>query len=350
MGLTHSPVTITNPFDPTKVIECEALVDTGASYLTLPTAWKDALGILDLVDTVEIETATQELVSGELYGPVKVRVKGFRAAYSEVLFIEMKPDNGRYEPLLGCLPLEAAGITVDPISHRLMKGRVLARKAQEVTGRQPVTSVPSIPTYREFTLESTQSLLGVKHQFGKLFDVVESVAVPPWLLKSLEAAQPIRFTSDKARSGFLITPILLASREINQEKFFIFSGQRLAADATRGLIGECDFILTHSASPVLSAPIMAIVVEARRQDFELGLGQCIAQMAGAQIFNQKHGDLSLPIFGCVTTGDIWQFLKLEASLVLIEQSRYYINNLGQILGVFKNIVDFYEARHSLSEL
>ncbi len=141
MGLTYSPTTITNLFDPTKVIQCEALVDTGASYLTLPTAWQGQLGKLDLIRQTELLIATQETVAADVYGPVKVELEGFPPAYTEAVFMEMEPADGDYyEPLIGCLVLEAAGIAVDPKTDRLMKSRALARSARAVTGRQPVAS------------------------------------------------------------------------------------------------------------------------------------------------------------------------------------------------------------------
>ena len=203
-------------------------------------------------------------------------------------------------------------------------------------------------TYSDFTIDNLEQNLGLKIKIGKLFVVVPTVEVPAWFQKSLSVSMSVGFHGEKARSEFFIAPVLLASRDLNHEKFFLFSGQKLDADASRGLTGECDFILTHSAaSPVLSSPIMT-VVEAKKQDFDWGIGQCAAQMVGAQLFNQKHKEKDLPIFGCVTTGEAWQFLRLEAAAVLpatvlMDSARYYITNVGQILGVLKNIVDFYEA-------
>lgn len=203
--------------------------------------------------------------------------------------------------------------------------------------------------YGDFTLADIQGKLGLTQHKDKLFDSVETVEVPQWLQKSLSLGWAVGLYGEKARSEFFIAPLLLASRDLTGEKFFLFSGEKLDADAARGLTGECDFILTHSRpSLTLTTPVMTIV-EAKKQDFDWGTAQCVAQMVGAQIFNQKHEEPPLPIFGCVTTGEAWQFLKLEGSVILVDQARYYIDNVGQILGVFKNIVDVYEARHKLNE-
>ena len=127
MGEIYSFVTVTSFADPTKTLKFQALIDTGASYLTLPNSWKDQLGKLDLLEPIEVETATQAKIQGEVRGPVKIQVEGFRPIASEVLFIDMKPEDGNYEPLVGHLVLEQAGIAIDMISHRLLKGRALLK-------------------------------------------------------------------------------------------------------------------------------------------------------------------------------------------------------------------------------
>lgn len=116
---------IENDADPALRIESDALVDTGVAYLTLPAAWRDRLGPLKHLDTVSVETATQAVVSGEICGPVILRMGGFRPVITEALFIEMEPAEGRYEPLIGYIPLEQAQAVVDLAGHRLAKfGRV----------------------------------------------------------------------------------------------------------------------------------------------------------------------------------------------------------------------------------
>ncbi len=121
MGRIISPVRIENLADSSKSILCDALVDTGASHLVLPAAWKERLGELELIETIQLETATQESVSGEIWGPVRIRIEGFRRIYNEVLFVEMKPADGIYEPLIGSLVLEQSQAAVDRLGHRLTK-------------------------------------------------------------------------------------------------------------------------------------------------------------------------------------------------------------------------------------
>ena len=128
MGRIVVEARIENGTDSTCLIHCDALVDTGAAYLTLPKAWQARLGQLTKLDTVAGETATQTLVSGDICGPVLLRMEHFRPVLTEVLFIEMKSAQGQYEPLIGYIPLEQAQIpleqaqaAVDLVGHRLVK-------------------------------------------------------------------------------------------------------------------------------------------------------------------------------------------------------------------------------------
>lgn len=120
MGRIVAPVKIENALDPTKRIRIDALVDTGASNLVLPKAWRDRLGNLETLETVDLEIATQEIVQGEVCGPVKIQIEGFRPIFSEVLFLEMQPINGEYEPLIGYIVLEQSQAAIDMVGHRLL--------------------------------------------------------------------------------------------------------------------------------------------------------------------------------------------------------------------------------------
>ena len=120
MGRIITSVKIENLTDQDAKIRCDALVDTGRSYMVLPSAWRDRLGELDEITTVPLETATQETVEGKICGPVRIQIEGFRPIYNEVLFIDMKPENGEYEPLIGYVILEQSQIAVDMLGHRLI--------------------------------------------------------------------------------------------------------------------------------------------------------------------------------------------------------------------------------------
>jgi len=120
VGRIVASVTVENALDLSKALTCDALVDTGASLMVLPSVWKDPLGKLEFLTEIEVETATQERVAAEVCGPVRIQIEGSRAILNEVAFVEMRPDDGAYEPLIGYIVLEQSLAGVDLIRHRLV--------------------------------------------------------------------------------------------------------------------------------------------------------------------------------------------------------------------------------------
>jgi hypothetical protein len=121
MGRILTTVTVRNLLDKDKVLHCEALVDTGASHLVLPTAWRERLGQFENVRVEQLEMADQSVIEGHICGPAGVQIAGFPEVSSEVLFIDMESGAGDYEALLGYIPLEQAGAAVDMLGHRLVR-------------------------------------------------------------------------------------------------------------------------------------------------------------------------------------------------------------------------------------
>ncbi len=120
MGRIISSVTISNLSDEEKKLRIDALVDTGASHMILPAKWKERLGDLEMIRTVELETATQKTEHGSVCGPVRLQIEGFEPIFTEIIFIDMEPVQGEYEPLIGYIPLEQSQAAVDMLGHRLV--------------------------------------------------------------------------------------------------------------------------------------------------------------------------------------------------------------------------------------
>jgi len=121
MGRISVTVTIANFAQHERRIETRALIDTGAYCLTLPSAWRDRLGKLGGSRRIKLEMADHRVMEGDVCGPVTIRIHEFAAFFGEVLFMDMQPVDGEYEPLVGYIALEQAGIAVDMVSHRLMR-------------------------------------------------------------------------------------------------------------------------------------------------------------------------------------------------------------------------------------
>jgi hypothetical protein len=186
-------------------------------------------------------------------------------------------------------------------------------------------------SYSEFTLESFCRDFDMNVRDRAIFEHVGRIDPSAWLQETLDHGQDLAFISEKARSEFIVAPILMACRGVVGHDFRIYSGARLDVDAEKGLTGECDFIFSRSTSSfVYRAPLM-VILEAKKNDIEEGLGQCAAQMLGAKIYNGREGRPTSHIYGCVTTGESWQFLKLENHELIVNPKRYPIGELAKIV-------------------
>jgi hypothetical protein len=191
-------------------------------------------------------------------------------------------------------------------------------------------------SYAEHTLITVNEQLGIQLVRGDLFVNVVEVEPSAWLRQTLTMAEHVPLGNEKTRSEFLVAPILLECQQLSGDRLTILSGERLDVDPQRGLVGVCDFILGLGPKlPIVQAPL-AILLEAKRGIIEDGLGQCAAQMLGARIFNErKEGRKGAPVFGCVTSGELWQFLRLDADVLSIDTKLYHLPQLGRILAIFK---------------
>ncbi|NER48032.1 MAG: hypothetical protein F6J92_15305 [Symploca sp. SIO1A3] len=139
--------------------------------------------------------------------------------------------------------------------------------------------------------------------------------------------------TEKARSELIITQVLLEVRRILDFKIGFFSGSEFNVDVQAGLSGYCDYILTASKeSYEIRTPVVTLA-EAKNESIRSGLGQCIAEMVAAQLFNQRHGEVIETVYGAVTTGTEWKFLKLSGKKIWIDKRDYFINEVIHILGI-----------------
>jgi hypothetical protein len=195
--------------------------------------------------------------------------------------------------------------------------------------------------YNNFTLES------VKHQFGLSLSVAPfcqnlPVATPSaTFLAIFEEWFPLAQTakSEKAKSELLVSPVLLEVRKLVNKSVELFSGEEFSVDRELGLNGFCDFLLSKSVTPyIIEAPIV-MLVEAKKGELDVGLGQCVAEMVAAQLFNKNEGQEIPVIYGCVTSGKLWQFLKLVGNAVTIDANEYQITPVERILGILTWMVE-----------
>ena len=142
------------------------------------------------------------------------------------------------------------------------------------------------------------SLALVRERFDLTFDESQdlfaavSPAEPSELLRLMLADYlPLAtaIATEKARSEFLIAPILAEVRRRLEGRISLFSGSEFSVDPAQGLQGFCDYIVCASHEQLLITAPVLMIVEAKREDIIGGLGQCIAAMVAAQQFNQRQG-------------------------------------------------------------
>jgi hypothetical protein len=104
------------------------------------------------------------------------------------------------------------------------------------------------------------------------------------------------------------------------------------------LSGYCDYLLSRSDELYyVRAPIVA-VVEAKKGDLIAGLGQCAAEMVAIRLFNEKEQSTTPAVYGCVTSGTNWRFLKLEETTLTIDTLEYYLRDVAKILGILVHVI------------
>ena len=195
--------------------------------------------------------------------------------------------------------------------------------------------------YSDFTLDSARRAFAlIVEEQEDLFRGLPARDVDPGLQAALDDNAPLAISihTEKARSELIVSPILLEIRRLMDRRIGFFSGITFDVAADRGLNGACDFILSKSpAQFVLSAPALT-VVEAKNDNIKSGLGRCVAEMVAARLFNERERFGPTIIFGAVTTGSNWRFLKLEGDTVYLDHPEYYLDDLGKILAILLNCV------------
>ncbi|MCL1468054.1 hypothetical protein [Argonema galeatum] len=138
--------------------------------------------------------------------------------------------------------------------------------------------------------------------------------------------------TEKARSEVIINPVLLEVRRIFNRKISVFSGEEFNVDVASGLNGVCDFLISLSPEQLTVEAPAVVIVEAKKSDIKSGIGQCIAEMVAAQKFNSAKKKPIQTIYGTVSSGTQWRFLKLEEQTVTIDLTDYSLPPVEQILG------------------
>jgi hypothetical protein len=196
--------------------------------------------------------------------------------------------------------------------------------------------------YSQFSIETIATDFGITiSERVDLFANIPEVEYSTFLAETLEFNIPLALAIDteKSRSELIVTPILVELKRQFKSQISLFSGKDFNVDLAKGLSGRCDFLISRSPEQLfIKAPVVAIV-EAKNDNIQSGLGQCMAEMIAAQLFNQEKGNAIATVYGVVTTGSIWKFLQLADQTLEIDLTEYFLNNVGKIVGVLRKFIE-----------
>ncbi len=187
--------------------------------------------------------------------------------------------------------------------------------------------------FSQITQTELENEFGISIVGGRFLPEVEPWIIPSWLEHTLAYRRNSFATmrTEKSISEALIAPILMAVEERYRDKITIFSGEPLI---TEDLSGVCDFLITKVPIAISPRESYFVLVEAKRQDLFSGIPQCVAEMYAAQILNENDDT----VYGCVSIGVQWIFIKLEGKVATTDPTIFTITEVDKILGVFGWIV------------
>jgi hypothetical protein len=191
-------------------------------------------------------------------------------------------------------------------------------------------------SFRDFTLPKVQHDFGLTSDSTRpLFAAVAPVALSETMRRYLDDFQSLGMSmpTEKGRSELLVAPLLAEVWRRSEHQISLYSGVEFNVDEAAGLTGVCDFLLGRSPQLYyVVAPVVA-VIEAKKDSIADGLGQCAAAMVAVQRFNLNADRPSDAVYGCVTTGSLWRFLRLTGTQLDIDLDEYQLAQAERILGV-----------------
>ena len=185
------------------------------------------------------------------------------------------------------------------------------------------------------TIPDVQKKFGIRHIENDFIKIEDGASPSEQFLQELEFSRqyiPV-FASDGARCEALIFPILREVYKQHAEHYALWIKKAIAYDET--LSGTPDyFISTRSelGKLVVGTPLI-MLVEAKKNDFEVGWGQCLAELVAAQKINE---DTEHPVYGIVSDGTFWQIGYLVNETFTQNRASFSVDDLPTLFGA----VDF----------
>lgn len=197
-------------------------------------------------------------------------------------------------------------------------------------------------SYSKFNYDDLKAL-GLRTVLVDLFatEIIKPVPSSSRLQQELEEGQEFSLATEKARSEFIIAPVLRELHRNNKDVFSIYSGFQFNVDIEKGLQGFCDFLLAKPPLNIVpDSPIIA-VVEAKLNDvITAAVPQCAAEMYATWLWNEKYQQPQQTVYGIITTGKFWVFLRLADGMTIeVDTNEYAMAQIENVLGVLQHIIN-----------
>ena len=151
------------------------------------------------------------------------------------------------------------------------------------------------------------------------------------LVANLQRLNSFALTTSEAAKVMVIDTII-AEIVPDYPRLKVWKGESLEA-ATVG--GVADYLIARDYAYVETPLLCAI--EAKRDDFEAGEAQCIAEMAVCQQRNTSDGH-ETEVHGIVSNGQGWVFYRLTRTPEVFVSGLFTMNRLPELLGVLDHVV------------
>ena len=142
------------------------------------------------------------------------------------------------------------------------------------------------------------------------------------------------FSSEASRCEAIIFPVLREAYKAYADTYALWIRQQIAYDET--LSGTPDYLIATKSElgmTVVGTPLI-MLVEAKKNDFEQGWGQCLAELVAAQKIN---ADPDVPVYGIVSDGERWQFGKLVGDDFTQNRKSFSVDDLPTLFGAINAV-------------
>lgn len=192
------------------------------------------------------------------------------------------------------------------------------------------------------TLEEALIYFQISERTHEIFSqTTNNQTVPAQLIEELDfnMTQLPYNVSEASLCEMVIFPILKEVWKSFSKNLLLWSHKGIGKEAD--MAGIPDYILAKRShlGRVMDLPLL-VMIEAKKDDFDAGWGQCVAQMVTAQTLNQNDDE----VFGIVTNGNSWEFGKLATSVFTKHRTIYSLQDISTLYNILYHLFQMCEVK------